>query len=61
MELEGMQWIASVIFGAGSGIGAAKVIMNGTKNRVDKLEEAHTDVVDRLARIETKLDMLLKD
>lgn len=52
--------IATITFAAGSAWGAVKVGMNGTKARLDKLEEEHDGIVDRLARVETKIDMLLE-
>lgn len=40
--------------------GGFKVTLNGTKERVAKLEAKADDHTDRLARIETKLDTLIK-
>lgn len=53
--------ILAGVFSAGAAAGGAKVVMNGTKQRVQNLEQSHLDIVDRLARIETKLDMLVRD
>ena len=41
--------------------GGALVAINGTKARVAKLEAHQTNVIDRLARLETKIDILLKE
>ncbi len=43
----------------GGAYGATKQALNGTKDRVKKLEEKSEDSQDRLARIETKLDFLV--
>ena len=51
---------ATLVFAAGSAWGAVKVGMNGTKDRLKHLEEEHEGIVDRLARVETKIDMLLE-
>ena len=44
----------------GAAYGGVKVALNGTKDRVLKLELAKDDHTDRLARIETKIDVLLE-
>ena len=55
-------WEAGVLlFSAGVGWGGSKVALNGTKQKVDDLIVFKTEVVDRLARIETKVDLLVKD
>lgn len=64
--------IAAGAASAGAAWGAVKVTLNGTRNRVKNLEfmfeqhrkdERETDQVqaDRLARVETKIDLLLMD
>lgn len=45
---------------AGAAWGGAKVALNGTRLRVKELEIADKDKTDRLARIETKIDVLLE-
>lgn len=45
---------------AGAVWGGFKGTLNGTKERVAKLEQKADDHTDRLARIETKLDTLIK-
>ena len=44
----------------GAAWGGAKVALNGTRERVRHLEESDRDVHDRLARMETKIDILLE-
>jgi hypothetical protein len=64
--------VAAAAASAGGAWGAIKVMLNGTRDRVKKLEnifELHTRneqdrdgfVIDRLARLETKLDLLIAD
>jgi hypothetical protein len=67
-----MDWIltaVSVVFGAGAAWGGATAALNGTRNRVKSIEEwavqhdkkddeFQREGIDRLARIETKIDML---
>ena len=43
----------------GGAYGAVKQAMNGTKERVKVLEIENKDTADRLARIETKIDILV--
>jgi hypothetical protein len=50
--------IAATVFMAGVGWGGAKAALNGTKKKVEDLVTFKTEVVDRLARIETKIDTL---
>lgn len=49
---------------AGAAYGGIKVALNGTKDRVMKLEEElgthKSETIDRLARIETKLDVFME-
>lgn len=40
--------------------GSVKQALNGTRDRVKKIEADHGDHADRLARIETKIDILLE-
>lgn len=62
--------IASAIFAGGAAWGGAKAALNGTKNRVKKMETdfvihmrddhvVQSQMLDRLARVETKIDLLL--
>ena len=51
----------TTIFVAGAAWGGAKVALNGTRNRVKMLEEESKTTTDRLARIETKIDILLEN
>jgi hypothetical protein len=44
----------------GAAWGGVKVTLNGTKARVEKLETHSEDTTDRLARIETKIDLLME-
>jgi hypothetical protein len=67
-------WMISTAAGlltVGGAYGGCKVALNGTRERVKELKKDHvvlsekvdhvrTDVTDRLARIETKLDALTK-
>lgn len=57
------------VFTAGAAWGGSQAALNGTRSRVKKLEEwserheakddnFQLDAIDRLARIETKLDVL---
>lgn len=59
----------SIIASAGAAFGGVKVALNGTRARVteikvdlkehiEKDERLQDETIDRLARIETKLDML---
>ena len=61
--------VVGTVFSAGAAWGGAKVALNGTKNRVKDIKEdlvkhtaadlvIQTQMIDRLARIETKLDMI---
>lgn len=52
--------VGSGLLATGGAWGAVKVTLNGTKDRVKKLEESQTDNIDRLARIETKIDRLME-
>lgn len=62
--------VVTAVFTGGAAWGGAKVALNGTRNRVKKMEtdfETHMrddqmvqrEMVDRLARIETKLELAL--
>ena len=60
MELLELIKIATPLLAIGGAWGGAKVALNGTRQRVQKLE-ATTDLhVDRLARIETKVDIIVE-
>lgn len=49
----------------GGAWGGAKVALNGTRHRVKTVEQElsslKSDTVDRLARVETKIDILLEN
>lgn len=45
----------------GVAYGGAKAALNGTRLRVKELEASDKDKADRLARIETKIDILLEN
>jgi len=44
----------------GGAWGGAKVALNGTRERVKKLERINEDHIDRMARIETKIDLIVE-
>jgi len=48
------------LLAVGGAWGTTKAVQNGLKSRVKELEVTKEDVVDRLARIETKLDILME-
>jgi hypothetical protein len=57
--------IMSAVFTGGIAFGGFKVALNGTKNRISKLEEVEKRaeverllVHERLASLETKIDMI---
>ena len=50
---------ATGLISIGGAWGATKTAMNGTKERVKVLEVENKDTADRLARIETKIDILV--
>ena len=59
--------IAVPLLAIGGAWGGAKVALNGTKERVQEikveiaeLDNAHAALLDRAARIETKIDMLME-
>lgn len=55
-----LMWaIGTAVFTGGAAAGGVKVALNGTKERVKKLETKHDDQAERLARIEGKLDFLV--
>jgi len=62
--------LAIPLLAIGGAWGGAKVALNGTRNRVKTLESQlevhkvvtasqHVEAIDRLARIETKIDVVL--
>jgi hypothetical protein len=64
--------LLTIVGSLGAAFGGARVALNGTKERVKTLAEsfdkhvesdaaAQNQVIDRLARIETKLDSLKED
>lgn len=63
--------VAALVFTAGAAWGGSQVALNGTRKRVMELREwadkheatdksSQLDTTDRLARIETKLDVLME-
>jgi hypothetical protein len=63
--------VAAGLLTIGGAYGGTRVALNGTRERVKEIKEDHavlakkvdhvqTEITDRLARIETKLDMLRK-
>ena len=53
----------TIVFSAGAAFGAVKMGLNGTKDRVEKVEravdlaaEARSEISERLVRVETKID-----
>lgn len=70
MELEFIK-IAIPLLAVGGAWGGAKAALNGTRNRVKEIEQdledhkavsqaQHVESIDRLARIETKIDQIAK-
>ena len=63
MDYFEMVKLAIPLLAIGGAYGGAKVALNGTRERVKDLEkdvdEIKVDTIDRLARIETKLDALV--
>ena len=51
--------IPTVLVSGGAAWGAAKQALNGTRERVQKLEEKTDHHADTLARVETKVDILI--
>lgn len=51
---------APLFVAAGVAWGVVKATMNGTKQRLSRLENFEHRVDDRLARIETKIDFLME-
>jgi len=49
----------TAVFSLGAAWGGAKVALNGTRKKVERLEAHDEENRDRLARIETKQDMLI--
>lgn len=59
---------ATILASGGIAFGAVRSALNGTKERVNKIEvnvakhlDDHTKIIASIARIETKLDILVKD
>ena len=52
--------LAIPLIAIGGAWGGAKHAINGTAKRVEKLENTQTQVLDRCARMETKIDILLE-
>lgn len=72
MDAQALIMLVGMVFSAGASWGGAHYALNGTRKRVQTIEEwsakhdlkddtRHTDAIDRLARIETKIDVLMKD
>ena len=51
--------IGTVLFTGGVAFGGVKVALNGTRERIKLVEVGYADHSDRLARIETKVDLIL--
>ena len=51
--------IGTVLFTGGVAFGGVKVALNGTRERIKLVEVGYVDHSDRLARIETKVDLIL--
>lgn len=60
MDIADILQAGVLLVAVGASWGGARVALNGTKKKVDKLETAKNDMIDRLARIETKLDILMR-
>lgn len=52
--------LGTIAVTGGAAFGGAKVALNGTRARVKDLEISDKEKADRLARIETKIDLLLE-
>ncbi len=57
--------VATVLFTGGVAFGSVKVALNGTKRRLDQLEDneqvgvdSRIKVAERLTAVETKIDMI---
>lgn len=58
--MEPITWaLVTTFFTGGAAFGGVKVALNGTRERVRKLEDINVDHQDRLARMETKIDYLV--
>lgn len=51
--------IGTALFTGGVAFGGVKVALNGTRERIKLVEVGYADHSDRLARIETKVDLIL--
>ena len=51
--------IGTVLLSAGAGYGSATQRVKYTEERMDRVEQHKDEVIDRLARIETKLERIL--
>jgi hypothetical protein len=61
MEYMEIAKIAIPLLAIGGAWGGARHAINGTVKRVDKLEDRSDRTIDRLARIETKIDILVEN
>ena len=59
IEIAAMFKAAWPLLAIGGAFGGAKVALNGTRKRVEKLELNQVGLLDRTARIETKIDILI--
>ena len=59
IEIPALWAIGATVFTGGVAFGGVKVALNGTKQRVEKIEANQDRNNDRLARIETKVDLLV--
>ena len=67
MDYVAMAKVLWPLLAAAAAWGGAKQALNGTRDRVKKLEErstahdtVHTNLLERTARMETKIDILLE-
>ena len=60
MDYLEMVKISIPLLAIGGAWGAAKVALNGTRDKVYDLEKKQDDHADRLARIETKIDYIVE-
>lgn len=51
--------VGTALFTGGVAFGGVKVALNGTRERIKLVELGYADHSDRLARIETKVDLIL--
>ena len=52
--------IGTAVFTGGVAFGSIKYALNGQKERLEKVEHTSADNTQRLARVETKIDILVE-